>query len=89
MKTIANHRFAAMMLGALLLLCIPLIAMQFTSGVNWTSLDFAAAALLLFALGCTVELALRSLKGKNARRIGCALVLLVFLALWVELAVGI
>ena len=43
--------------GALLLLILPFVAMQFTREVNWTAGDFIFAALMFGTAGCTIELA--------------------------------
>ena len=48
----------------LLLLLIPLVAMQFTSEVNWTLSDFVVGGMLLFGTGIICELVIRKLKKK-------------------------
>ena len=71
-----------------LLLLVPLIAMQFTTEVNWGPGDFVVAACLLFITGTGMALAWRQTM-RTAHRI--ALVGLLALALatvWAELAVG-
>ena len=69
-------------------LSIPLIAMQFTSSVNWDLLDFSIAGLLLASSG----LALRWLVWRSKDpwfRIGSIIgILAVFLLIWSNLAVG-
>ncbi|MGZ8290475.1 MAG: hypothetical protein ACXW2U_06800 [Telluria sp.] len=72
-----------------LLLLLPLVAMQFTSEVNWTAGDFAAAAALLLGTAFVYVLASRKVTGARTRLLvgaGCMFVLLV---VWAELAVGI
>ena len=71
------------------LLAIPLIAMQFTDEVNWTIVDFVIAGGLLFSLGFLVDLLLDKVKPKTKSWAIIALVLILFLLLWAELAVGI
>ena len=72
--------------GAVLLL--PLLAMLVTDEVAWGAEDFAAAALLLGAVGLAFEAAVRVVRGLRAR-VAIGLVLLVALLLaWAELAVG-
>ncbi len=71
------------------ILLIPLIAMQFTSEVNWTFFDFIAMGILLFVAGITYEFfASRAgslaFKGAAALAVGTCLVLT-----WINLAVGI
>lgn len=70
------------------LLLLPAIAMQFTPEVVWTPGDFIFAALLLFALGVGLELAIRF--GRDApHRVGMAIsVWTAFLTIWANGAVG-
>ena len=76
-------------LTVVLLLLIPLIAMQFTDEVNWTLSDFAVAGVLLLSTGLMCELVIRKVK-KIEHRIAISIAILVTLLLiWAELAVGI
>lgn len=84
-----NKRLTGIMLAALSLLLIPLIAMQFTDEVDWTPLDFVVMGILLTGTGLICELVLRKVKQTKYRVIICLGVLLVFLLIWAELAVGI
>lgn len=71
------------------LLTAPLFAMQFTSQVNWTAFDFMAATVLLGLLWAGIEVAAR-LPLRIAARAGIMGCLLVgFLVLWAEGAVGV
>ncbi len=74
---------------AAVILLLPLIAMQFTSEVNWDETDFIVMGAILGAAGGAIELALRK-SGDNAYRaaVGVA-ILAAFLLIWVNLAVGI
>lgn len=73
--------------GALLLL--PLVAMQFTTEVNWTIGDFVFAGLMFGIVGGTFELAVRA-SGNASYRLGAAIALATaFLLVWINLAVGI
>lgn len=72
--------------GALLLL--PLVAMQFTSEVQWTAGDFLFAALLIGGVGLAFELAVR-VSASRSYRTGAALGLAAgFLLIWANGAVG-
>lgn len=71
---------------ALALLAVPLIAMQFTSEVNWTAFDFAFGAAMFLALGVVIELAIRFIRGRWARAIGIALAITGFIFVWGMLA---
>lgn len=70
-----------------LLLMIPLIAMQFTNEVVWTLSDFVIAGILLFGTGTLLAWATK--KFPKHKIIVGALILIAFLWLWAELAVGI
>ena len=72
-----------------LILLIPLVAMQFTSEVNWTLSDFVFAGVLLFGTGLTYELVARKAGGTAYRAaVGVALGA-AFLLVWINAAVGI
>ena len=86
---IYNKRFKYILLTAALLLLIPFVAMQFTDEVQWDTLDFAVMGTLLFGIGISCELALRIVKNTTYRIIILAVLLLLFLLIWAELAVGI
>lgn len=72
-----------------MLLLIPLIAMQFTTEVNWELNDFVIAAVLLFGFGFIVEFILRKKNKISYRIIILIILLLILLLIWAELAVGI
>lgn len=71
------------------LLLAPLIAMQLTQEVRWTGFDFAAAAVLMGALGVFVEVACRVVTQPFARAAILALLLAAALLVWAEGAVGV
>lgn len=75
------------LIGALLL--VPLIAMQFTSEVDWDFRDFAIMGILLLVTGTGIELAIRSISSSKRRLIAIGAILVIFFLIWAELAVGI
>ena len=75
--------------AAAVLLALPAIAMQFTNEVNWGPEDFLAMGLMLLALGLGLEGTHRLVKQRRPRLVLAALLILLFLAVWAELAVGI
>ncbi|HEU4551826.1 MAG TPA: hypothetical protein VFS25_03295 [Chitinophaga sp.] len=87
--TAKNTRLFAILITIAVLLSIPLIAMQFTSEVNWTPIDFIVAAVLLLGTGLSCELVLRKVKKFSYRAAICISILLVCFLVWAELAVGI
>jgi hypothetical protein len=86
---IQKIRLAGILIAATILLLIPLIAMQFTSEVNWSPGDFIAGGILLFGTGLACEFVMRKVKNIGSRLVICGVILLVFLIVWAELAVGI
>jgi hypothetical protein len=84
-----NKRLSAILLTVVLLLLVPLVAMQFTSEVDWSVFDFAVAAVLLFGTGLLCEFVMRRVKTMKTRIIICAFILLALFLIWAELAVGI
>lgn len=71
------------------LLMIPFIAMWFTSEVNWNWGDFVIAGILLFAGGLAIDLVIRRVKERNSRTAVIVFIVIIFLLIWAELAVGI
>lgn len=86
---IKNKRVTAIVITTVLLLLIPLIAMQFTNEVNWTLFDFVAAGVLLLGTGLLCELVIRKVTNIKYRIAICAVLLAALLLVWLELAVGI
>lgn len=76
-------------IGTGLILLVPLIAMQFTSGVNWGPEDFIVIGILLFGTGLGYVLAAQKVRSTEHRLILGAVLLGVLLLVWAELAVGI
>lgn len=72
-----------------LILLIPLVAMQFSTEVNWGPEDFIATGTLLFIVGTIYEFAIRRIANTRRRLIVTIALGLAFLYVWVELAVGI
>lgn len=71
-----------------LILCIPLVAMQFNQEVNWSAFDFIIMGLLLFSVGFAYLIVTRYMsnivyKAAVAMALGST-----FLMLWANLAVG-
>jgi len=77
------------MILVLLVLLIPLIAQQFTDEVKWTLGDFIIGGMLLTGLSFTVDYVLLNHKGNVRKRLFVLLVIIIFVFVWVELAVGI
>jgi len=84
-----NRRLITILLAVPLILLIPLITMQFSSEVNWSLLDFIVMGALLLGAGLLLEVVLRKVPKKNNRIALIAIIFILFLLIWAELAVGI
>ena len=73
----------------LLILSIPLVAMQFTNEVKWDLADFLIMGSLLLIAGLGIEFVTRRIKSVNYRIVITLAILLVLFLIWAELAVGI
>jgi cytochrome b len=84
-----NKNIVRIALVTAFLLLIPLVAMQFNTGVDWNLFDFIVAGTLLFGSGLAYELIARK-GGNTAYRaaVGIAVAAALLLA-WINLAVGI
>lgn len=82
-------RTRIMLWGAIVaLLVLPMVAMQFTTEVNWGAEDFAAAALLLGGAGLALEAAARLVAAPGRRALAAVAIVGLLLLVWAELAVG-
>lgn len=84
-----TKRFYAILVIVLILLLIPLVAMQFTNEVNWSLFDFIVAGILLLVIGLAIELVLQKVKSRKNRILISGIIIVLLLLLWVELAVGV
>jgi hypothetical protein len=73
----------------LLLLLLPLIGMLISDEINWSAVDFIIMGVLILSLSFSIKLFLNTTKKLKYRIIGISLILLVFIMIWAELAVGI
>lgn len=71
------------------LLLLPLVAMQFTTEVNWDAADFLIFGLMLVAACGAWELALRLTRHARRRAVVALAIVAAFLFVWAELAVGV
>lgn len=74
--------------GAVALWLLPWVAMRFDTGVDWSVGDFVIFGLLLIATCIGLELAVGMSRSRRTRMLASILVVLGFLWLWAELAVG-
>lgn len=86
---VGNKRLLGIGITVAILLLTPLIAMQFSNEVSWSSSDFVVAGILLLGTGLAIELTLRKVKKTSNRILLCTAILLILLLIWAELAVDI
>jgi hypothetical protein len=84
-----NNSLKIILTAVVIILLIPLIAMQFTDEVNWTLPDFVVAGVLLLGTGLICALVIRKVQKIEYRIAICVMLLLALLLIWAELAVGI
>ncbi|MCC6817056.1 MAG: hypothetical protein IT267_11645 [Saprospiraceae bacterium] len=87
--TTQNKRLIYFIATIAILLLIPLILMQFSKAVDWKISDFIVMGVLLIGTGLLCGLVLRKAKNVKQKIVLCGLIFLIFLIIWVELAVGI
>ncbi|QBO58443.1 hypothetical protein [Chryseobacterium salivictor] len=87
--SLQNKRLLLIILAVPALLLVPLIAMQFSTGVDWEVFDFIIMSVLLLGTGLLCELVLRKVRSTKGRIVLFGIVLLAFILIWTELAVGI
>ena len=74
-------------LGTVVILLVPLIAMQFSNEVNWQIADFVVMGVLCLIAGFAL-LAAQRLSSKK-RLLSMLAIVALFVSIWAELAVGI
>ena len=73
----------------LLLLIIPLIGISFTDEFDWSLSDFIVAGLVLLVFSLTANFLVLRISNRNRRVFFMTILLILFLLVWAELAVGI
>jgi hypothetical protein len=76
-------------LMTLAVLCIPLVAMQFTAEVNWDRSDFIIIGTLVFITSIAFKFAMKKITTHSHRILAGGIIILGFIYVWAELAVGI
>jgi hypothetical protein len=73
----------------LLLLLIPLIGTLISNEVNWSFFDFIIMGILILSLSFGIKQVLKATNNRMFRMLLIGLILILFLLVWAELAVGI
>ena len=82
------NNLSRILIGAVLILSVPLVAMQLSDEVDWNWLDFVVIGTLLVGTGLAFELLSTKLPKKYRPVIAVVLLAALMLA-WAELAVGV
>ena len=73
----------------LLLLLFPLVGTLVSNEVNWSFFDFIVMGILILSMSFGIKQVVMTIKNTNYRVHIIGMILLVFILIWVELAVGI
>lgn len=73
----------------LLLLFFPLVGTLVSNEVNWSFFDFIVMGILILSLSFGIKQVITTTKNTIYRILIIGMILLVFILIWVELAVGI
>jgi hypothetical protein len=76
-------------LVAELVLLVPLIAMQFTTEVDWDLRDFVIVGFLLAGIGMAFQQFVTGIKNSPGQAVMGIVLALAMLLIWIELAVGV
>lgn len=75
--------------GLAILLSLPVLAMALgAEGVDWSPSDFIVMGVLLALVGIGIEAMMRWVRGWRERRMAIGAIVVLFLLVWAELAVG-
>ena len=74
---------------SLLLLLIPLIGMAITDEINWSPFDFIIMGSLLISISIGINFSSNRIKNLKNRILYIGILVLIFMLIWAELAVGI
>ena len=84
-----KNRYSLLLIITSGLLLIPLIAMQFTTEVNWQLNDFLIAGALIIGTGLLIHFVKDNIKNANKRSLFILAIIILVALLWAEMAVGI
>ncbi len=73
----------------LFLLLFPLVGTLVSNEVNWSFFDFIVMGILILSMSFGIKHVVTTIKNTNYRILIIGMILLVFILIWVELAVGI
>ena len=83
-----KSRLIKLVISWLIILFIPFVASQSSSEVNWKFGDFVVMGVLLLVAFGLFEYARIKLKSKAKKYLAWFLIFILFICVWIELAVG-
>jgi hypothetical protein len=87
-SSLVLQKLTYLLVAVFSLLLIPFAAMKFTDEVQWTGSDFVVAGLMLFSAGVIHLFGIRRIKTAKYRWFVSLVLIVIFLLIWAELAVG-
>jgi len=84
-----NLKLTKRVLAPLFLLLIPLFGNIFSNQVNWSLFDFIVMGFLLGLTGLSIHFIIEKLRNKTFKIVTIIFALIIFLMIWVELAIGV
>ena len=84
-----NLKLTKRVLAPLFLLLIPLFGNIFSNQVNWSLFDFIVMGFLMGLTGLSIHFIIEKLRNKTFKIVTIIFALIIFLMIWVELAVGV
>ena len=81
-------RTLILLISLLLLLLIPFVGMQYSNEVKWSLNDFIIMGVILLSFGIIINKIIYHVVAFNKRVILISTLIILFLLLWAELAVG-
>lgn len=85
---ISRKNIIRIILVTLLILAVPLAAMQFANEINWDVTDFVVMGALLLSVGFGYALSVSKVRSGKYRLLLAGLFLVVLFLIWAQLAVG-
>ena len=84
-----NLKLTKRVLAPLFLLLIPLFGNIFSNQVNWSLFDFIVMGFLMGLTGLSIHFIIEKIRNKTFKIVTIIFDLIIFLMIWVELAVGV
>lgn len=83
-----QKQFVYLMVGVVALLMLPLIGSYISTEINWSLFDYIVMGILLTVTGLTAILVYNCFKNSKLKFLYLAIIGVVFLLIYIELAVG-